>query len=222
MIPADTPLPILSREGNRAVGRPGINLQSGSATILVLLFVSAQAKAQDPYADRWSELRKRIDQGGDVGELLRTWSPPTARAIPNFHLTPLLGTLRDEVRGAACKAGIRPSLALAIVDHETGFNNNARGDKGEIGAGQIMPATADLFGFDKNRLAVDYTYNVESSVTIMRYLLDYFGGNEQDAIRGYNGGPGWRNADRATLAKIDNYAASVSQLRKQYVPATCG
>ncbi len=48
----------------------------------------------------------------------------------------------------------------------------------------------------------------------MRYLLDYFGGNEQDAIRGYNGGPGWRNAARATLAKIDSYAASVSQLRK--------
>ncbi len=126
-----------------------MNLQRISATLLCVLFVTSLAMAQDPYADRWSELRKRIDQGTDVGELLRTWSPPAARANPGFHLTPLLGTLRDEVRGAACKAGVRPSLALAIVEHETGFNNRARGDRGEIGAGQIMPSTADLFGFDK-------------------------------------------------------------------------
>jgi soluble lytic murein transglycosylase-like protein len=189
---------------------------------IVLLFATSLAMAQDPYAGRWSELRKRIDEGGDVGELLRQWSPPAARATPAFHLTPLLGALRDEVRGAACRAGVRPSLALAIVDRETGFNNRARGDKGEIGAGQIMPATADFFGFDKNRLVADYAYNVASSVAILRYLLDYFGGNEQDTIRGYNGGPGWHNADRATLTKIENYAASVSQLRKKYVPVTCG
>jgi hypothetical protein len=212
-------------------------------TFVCFFFAASLLSAQDPYEARFSELRKRIADGGDVGELLRQWQPETrtvsyvrgapnpsvSRGVvrgvgstPNPRLLPLLDPTRDRVRAAACEAGVRPSLALAIVEHETGFNNRARGESGEIGAGQIMPTTADIFGFDRSRLAADYDYNVRSSVAIMRYLLDYFGGDEQAAIRGYNGGPGWRNAAPATLGKIESYAASVSQLRSKYVPVTCG
>lgn len=204
----------------------------------VWFFAASMLLAEDPYAARWSELRRRIAEGGDVSELMRQWEPKALVAsrertftkrpagsllsTPNLRVFPGLNTNRDRVRVAACEAGIRPSLALAIVEHETGFNNRARGEKGEIGAGQIMPATALTFGFDVNRLAADYDYNVRSSVGILRYLLDYFGGDEQAAIRGYNGGPGWRGANPATLGKIESYAASVSVLRGKYVPVTCG
>lgn len=207
-------------------------------SLLVCLLASSLLMAEDPYAARWSELRKRIAEGGDVGELMRQWEPTQAATahgrntlrrttvlsapLTNLMTSPLLDPTRDRVRAAACEAGIHPSLALAIVEHETGFNNRARGEKGEIGAGQIMPSTAALFGFDKNRLAVDYDYNVRSAAAILRYLVDYFDGDEQAAIRGYNGGPGWRNAGPATLGKIESYAASVTHLRSKYVPVTCG
>ena len=191
--------------------------------------------AQDPYQARWAELRNRIAEGGDVSQLLNQWEPQKPVATRNLMVTrqtgslpvgplifPNLGIERDKVRVAACERGVRPSLALAIVEHETGFNNSARGGRGEIGAGQIMPATAMQFGFDLSRLATDYDYNVRASVGILRYLLDYFNGDEQAAIRGYNGGPGWRNASPATLGQIEHYAASVIGLRSKYVPVTCG
>lgn len=198
-------------------------------------FGAALLSAQDPYAARWSELRSRIEAGGDVSQLMRQWEPkgPTRERenIGGAAGLPLstriarglagLNALREPVRAAACEAGIRPSLALAIVEHETGFNNWVRGKMGEIGAGQIMPATAVTFGFDVARLAADYDYNVRSSVAILHYLLDYFNGDEQAAIRGYNGGPGWQSARPAMLSKIESYAASVSHLRGKYVPDTC-
>ncbi len=195
--------------------------------------------AEDPYAARWAELRHRIESGGDVGQLLQQWEPksfPRERktgrvpglstslytSLSNVPASGLLDPTRDRVRMAACQVGVRPSLALAVLEHETGFNNSARGEKGEIGAGQIMPSTAAIFGFDTGRLAADYDYNVQSSVAILRYLLDYFDGDEQSAIRGYNGGPAWRKAGPATLGKIEGYAASVSRVRSKYVPVTCG
>ncbi len=190
----------------------------------------------DPYAARFAALRQRIVTGGDVSQLLRDWEPkslPPARAgagrsagmavsVSKMLASGLLDPTRDRVRAAACQAGIRPALALAILEHETGFNNLARGEKGEIGAGQIMPSTADLFGFDRGRLAADYDYNVQASVGIMRYLLDHFDGDEDAVIRGYNGGPGWRNAAPPVLDRIESYAASVTRLRSKYVPVACG
>jgi soluble lytic murein transglycosylase-like protein len=198
------------------------------------LFAASVLLAQDPYADRWSELRRRIAEGGDVSQLLNQWDRKGTDArtgqiifdrvhpAAGFRVLPSLAPARDLVRVAACAAGVHPALALAIVEHETGFNNRARGEKGEIGAGQIMPATALTFGFDLNRLARDYDYNVRSAVEILRYLVDYFDGDEEAAIRGYNGGPAWRSARPATLGQIERYAASVSGLRSKYVPVTCG
>ena len=215
---------------------------------LLWLFAASLLLAEDPYADRWSELRRRIAEGGDVSQLLDQWDRKgpdvrTARIVTSrgagasvfeepifarghaasgLRVLPSLTPERDLVRVAACAAGVHPSLALAIVEHETGFNNRARGEKGEIGAGQIMPATALTFGFNLNRLARDYDYNVRSAIEILRYLIDYFDGDEEAAIRGYNGGPAWRSARPATLGQIERYAASVSGLRSKYVPVTCG
>jgi soluble lytic murein transglycosylase-like protein len=203
---------------------------------LLVFFAGSLLLAEDPYAARWAELRQRIETGGNVSQLMQQWEPKSlprernsaarsagmSTVLPNMLASGLLDPTRDRVRAAACQVGVRPSLALAILEHETGFNNRARGEKGEIGAGQIMPSTAVLFGFDKSRLAADYDYNVQSSVGILRYLLDYFDGDEQATIRGYNGGPGWRSAGPVTLGKIESYAASVSRLRSKYVPVTCG
>lgn len=199
----------------------------------LLLFATTLLLAEDPYETRFAELRQRIANGGDVGQLLNQWeaakaSPARIHTVSNPRLSvnrfgfPTLDVARDKVRVAACQSGVRPSLALAIVEYETGFNNRARGEKGEIGAGQIMPATAMKYGFDTRRLATDYDYNVQSSVEIMRSLLDFFDGDEQAAIRGYNGGPGWQNSGPTARSQVEHYAATVTGLRSKYGPVTCG
>jgi soluble lytic murein transglycosylase-like protein len=212
----------------------------------LLLFATTLLMAEDPYQVRFAELRQRIASGGDVGQLLNQWegakaSSPRAGSVSNpprasFGKSilnrpdmpvnragfPTLDVARDKVRVAACQSGVHPSLALAIVEYETGFNNRARGEKGEIGAGQIMPATAMKYGFDTHRLATDYDYNVQSSVAIMRSLLDFFGGDEQAAIRGYNGGPAWQNSGPTARGQVEHYAATVTGLRSKYGPVTCG
>jgi hypothetical protein len=203
---------------------------------LLGILAASRLMASDPFAARFDELRRRIATGGDVSELIRQWGPkslPPARgtgsrsagmsaSLTKMISSGMLDPTRDRVRAAACKVGVHPSLALAILEHETGFNNSARGEKGEIGVGQIMPTTADLFGYDRNKLAADFDYSVDASVGIMRYLLDYFGGDEDAAIRGYNGGPGWRKAGPSARGMVETYAASVSRLRSKYVPVTCG
>ena len=183
--------------------------------------------AQDRYAARWAELQRRIAVGQDVQQLLQEWNrddgvtirgcgrpaPPPLRGLFPSGLTPN----RELVRVAACGVNVAPDLALAIFEHESGFDNRARGEKGELGAGQIMPSTAAAFGFDQARLAADYDYNVRSAVAIMSWLLEHFAGDEQAAIRAYNGGPAWRSASPATARQIESYAEAVNRLRRNYV-----
>lgn len=201
--------------------------------ICVLVWTAATLMAQDdPFAPRWAELRRRIAEGGSVPELLREWNAPKGvrRSLPvetyardARHLTPR-GSAdpdRERVRSLACAAGVPPSIALAILEHESGFNNKVVGEKGELGAAQILPATASVFGFNHRRLVTDYEYNVQSAVAILRWLLDHFGGDEQAAIRGYNGGPGWQASSAAMLRKIEDYADAVNKLRIRYVYSNC-
>jgi soluble lytic murein transglycosylase-like protein len=199
--------------------------------ICVFVWAAATLMAQDPYASRWAELRRRIAQGGNVTNLLREWDAPKenggrlaveARAPTDRRLISRApDPEREQVRVHACKAGVPPSIALAILEHESAFRNNVVGERGELGAAQILPATASSFGFDPERLAADYGYNVQSAVAILRWLLDRFGGDEQAAIRAYNGGTGWQAAPAAMLRKIEDYANAVNELRRKYVHTNC-
>ena len=199
--------------------------------IPVVLWGAANAAfAQDPYAQRWLELRRGIAAGRDVRELLRQWdaqdgvsrrTPQAERLRVRRSPSGNLDADREDVRVAACEAGVPPSLALAIVERESGFDNRAIGEKGELGAGQILPTTAVAFGFDRSRLAANREYNVRASVTIMRSLLDSFGRDEQAAIRGYNGGRGWQTAGPAAMQKVNTYAVAINRLRRKYAFVDC-
>ena len=79
---------------------------------------------------------------------------------------------KDTVRALACEQGVPPGFALAIIDKESGFNNQARGRRGEIGASQILPATARAWGFDTGRLAREFAYNVGAGVATVK--IDYY------------------------------------------------
>ncbi len=86
------------------------------------------------------------------------------------------------------------TLLLAMIRQESAFDADAVSRSGARGLMQLMPATgAEL----ARRLRLRYStarlsepeFNIRLGTTYFRQLLDMFGGNEQLALAGYNGGP---------------------------------
>lgn len=101
-------------------------------------------------------------------------------AAPALH-----GSYQDMARQAAISAGIPPDLFIKQIDHESGFNPDARGRDGEIGIAQLEPSTAAGLGVNP--------YDPASSLTgaaqmMARYYQRY--GDYAQALAGYNCGGG--------------------------------
>ena len=87
----------------------------------------------------------------------------------------------------ACeKHNIDPKLVMAVIQQESGFNQNAISKTGAQGLMQLMPATAKSLG------VVD-SYNAEQNIyggtKYLKGLMDRFGGNKELALAAYNAGP---------------------------------
>lgn len=206
------------------------------AVIGLILLIAAAGSSSSALttSDDWTELRRRLAQNLGMDGFLAKYpnedSRPaepislrkTGAAINNQQLFKLTGIRLDRqevVRRAACSEGVPPDIALAIIEHESSFDNSARGATGEIGASQILPATVELFEFDRARLRSDYEYNVRSGVKIMRFLLVHF--PTDDAIRAYNGGLGFQDSPEEARKKIEIYLANIDRLRRKYEQVRC-
>jgi soluble lytic murein transglycosylase-like protein len=110
-------------------------------------------------------------------------------------------------------------LALAIVEQESGFDQNAVGHFSEIGAAQITGRTADQYGLERTRLREDFEYNIRGGVTIMRSLLGQF--PEIEAIAAYNGGPSFRDSPPHAQEQIRRYVAGVLARKGKYDHVQC-
>ena len=94
------------------------------------------------------------------------------------------------VATAAAKAGVDPTLAVAIAYQESRLNPNVgRGTSGEIGMMQVMPATGKGLGFDEKALA-DPQKNIEAGIKYLQRGLAATGNDPMLAAAFYNGGPG--------------------------------
>ncbi|WP_238941459.1 lytic transglycosylase domain-containing protein [Jannaschia sp. Os4] len=90
-----------------------------------------------------------------------------------------------EARAAARRHGVPEDLFLRLVRQESGWNPNARSNKGAIGLAQLMPGTARLLGVNPR----DPSQNLDGGA---RYLAQQFRkfGNWRLALAAYNAGPG--------------------------------
>jgi hypothetical protein len=70
---------------------------------------------------------------------------------------------------------------------------DATSPAGARGVMQIMPKTAEQYGFDPRQLG-DPTYNIHASKTILADLSRRYNGNLAEMAVGYNGGPGLADA----------------------------
>lgn len=100
----------------------------------------------------------------------------------------------------ANKQGVDPQLALAVAQHESGFNPNAKGDGGKsFGLFQIYTTAHPDYkgGFDPRE-------NAKYGIKFLKGLLTKYNGDTRTALRAYNGGAGGIN-----LPQTAKYADTV-------------
>ena len=119
------------------------------------------------------------------------------RTMPRRGLGATTTSIQSLITSVANQFGVPPSIALAVAQKESGFNQAAVGSSGEIGVMQLMPATAAGLGVDPS----DLTQNVTGGVSLLASLYQQFG-NWSDALAAYNAGP-------THLAAGQSYASSI-------------
>jgi len=89
----------------------------------------------------------------------------------------------------ANRAGIDPSLVLAIIDVESKFRRYAVSKAGALGYMQVMPFWVGLIGTPSDNLFHPRT-NLRYGCVIFRHYLDTEKGNVERALARYNGSLG--------------------------------
>jgi soluble lytic murein transglycosylase-like protein len=105
-------------------------------------------------------------------------------------------------RAAARRHNIPEDLFLRLVQQESGWNPNARSNKGARGLAQLMPETARRLGVDPD----DPTDNLEGGARYLRTQYDAFG-SWRLALAAYNAGPEavQRHGGIPPFAETQNY-----------------
>lgn len=124
------------------------------------------------------------------------------KAIRSLHAAPLsLWGLAypkpylEEVEEAAQEFGLDPLLLYAIMREESRYDSEAISRAYAQGLMQIIPSTRDWI-VEQLKIEIDPTeifdpgMNVHLGAWYLRHLADYFEGDLDYAVAGYNGGPG--------------------------------
>ena len=138
----------------------------------------------------------------------RTWYGGLGRSRRGFSLGRRgLGdtsSIQSQIAAMANQYGIPPSIALAVAQIESGFNQSAVNAGGDTGVMQISPPTAVTLGIDPT----DLNQNIQGGVSYLAQLYNQFG-DWATALAAYNCGPG--NPQGCT-----GYASSVLAAQPAY------
>lgn len=99
----------------------------------------------------------------------------------------------DQIVDSATRHGVDPYLVAAVIETESGWDEDARSDRGAEGLMQLMPETAsDMISlglvdssYDVSNLS-DPATNIEFGCAYLSYLISYFNGSTDKAIAAYN------------------------------------
>jgi LysM repeat protein len=125
----------------------------------------------------------------------------------------------EDVGSVAAAEGVSPSLAEAIGDQESGFNNGLVSSTGATGVMQIEPGTWNYIGHDLATpppLSPTSAHdNIRGGVLLLRSLLDQTGGDPGLAAAGYYQGL-QSVREHGMYADTQHYVADVLALRQRF------
>ena len=98
--------------------------------------------------------------------------------------------LLETVYYESTRAGLEPSLVLAIIQVESRFRKYAVSSAGARGYMQVMPFWVRLIGHGDERVLFETRSNLRYGCTILRHYLDLEKGNLFMALGRYNGSRG--------------------------------
>ena len=143
----------------------------------------------------------------------------TVGSITFFSLRGKVGAYGEALRWKwiiqkVAPQGISPALISAIIWTESRGNPSVVGNSGEIGLMQIMPTTAQMFGvYDKNAL-FNPEINIKVGSNYLRYQLNRYNGNIQDAVAAYNAGTARKVGNRYINQKyVDKVISTYNNLK---------
>ena len=90
-----------------------------------------------------------------------------------------------DIINACNKYGVDPYLVKAVIRAESNFDPNAVSPKNAQGLMQITPPTAEDYEVSD---VFDPKSNIDGGVRILKHLIEYFDGNVELALAGYNAG----------------------------------
>jgi LysM repeat protein len=124
----------------------------------------------------------------------------------------------SDVGSIAAQSGVSPSLAQAIADQESGFNNNEVSSTGATGVMQIEPGTWNYIQSNLGGPTLapgSATDNVRGGVLLLHSLLSQTGGDPALAAAGYYQGLASVRA-HGMYADTQQYVNNVLALRQRF------
>ena len=134
----------------------------------------------------------------------------------NWNATKLhLEAFGDEIALAAKQFDLDPALVRAVIHAESGFNPQARSQKGAMGLMQLMPGTARMLGVAD---AGNPAHNIRGGVQYLAGLLARFKNDVTLATAAYNAGPEavQKYAGVPPYAETQVYVQRVRVLHQRY------
>ncbi|HRQ09837.1 MAG: lytic transglycosylase domain-containing protein [Truepera sp.] len=143
------------------------------------LQLAEQLQALDEYRQSSRAARALLAKGVDD---LRAWRLAYPPAWP------------ATVTAAAAENQLEPALIWAVMRQESAFSPVAVSRSNAMGLMQVVPSTWDWIAELRKESPgdpFDLVSNINYGATYLRWLLNYFDGDEELVIAGYNGGQGY-------------------------------
>jgi LysM repeat protein len=218
--PAESSSSVATSSGGGYVVQPGDTLSGIAAQEGVTVDQLAAANGLDPAGIL--PAGDTLSVGGGSSSTQEVAATPSVSSSSAGGAQPTAETVSPTDVGAiAADNGVSPSLAQAIADQESGFNNNEVSSTGATGVMQIEPGTWSYIQSDLGGPtlgvggAVSATDNVRGGVLLLHSLLDQTGGDPALAAAGYYQGLASVRA-HGMYSDTQQYVNNVMALRSRF------